>query len=332
MSRPARVGFVGNRYGSLSFAIYRGMRAAAAAVGTELVLIDSSSRRDASPFVRLRNRLVRTAKRILRNPNPTEVIDWYRRPEARTLPRRTPPGHDLNAPGFAETLADVGVGAILVAGCDQILRQPFLDAIPRVVNFHNSLLPSYRGVHAVQWAFLRRESVSGYTYHTIDSEQIDLGRVVIQESIPIEPDDTPALYSARLLRKAAEATRSVLDTLTAERWPPGGVALKGGSYFGRKAMAEARRFDPSLPVEESVHRDRVLGSLDLPVGARRFRISGLERGDESLADEPGRWRTSGTAIVIRCTDGAVRIRRIENLPAAWFAPLLPRVVPAAKVG
>src|SRR5436190_13597910 len=42
-----------------------------------------------------------------------------------------------------------------------------LLALPRrgAINFHDSLLPKYAGMHATSWALMRREQVHGVTWH-----------------------------------------------------------------------------------------------------------------------------------------------------------------------
>ena len=51
----------------------------------------------------------------------------------------------------------------------QIFRAPLLDACRRPINYHDGLLPNYRGVAATGWSIYRGESQSGFTFHRMAS-------------------------------------------------------------------------------------------------------------------------------------------------------------------
>lgn len=71
---------------------------------------------------------------------------------------------------------------------DKLLAKEFL-AGRRSYNFHPGLLPEYRGSGAYSWAIMNGEARTGVTLHEID-RSIDHGRVIHQESFPIEDRDT----------------------------------------------------------------------------------------------------------------------------------------------
>ena len=56
-------------------------------------------------------------------------------------------------------------------------------------NLHASLLPDYRGAAPINWAIINGESKKGVTTFFID-EKIDTGRIILQEEIPIENNET----------------------------------------------------------------------------------------------------------------------------------------------
>ena len=74
-----------------------------------------------------------------------------------------------------------------------------------IINYHNSLLPRHRGMHAEAWAIYDNDEETGITWHMVDSG-IDTGDVIIQRKIPIA--DT--MTSLSLL---AEQTKSALNAL-----------------------------------------------------------------------------------------------------------------------
>ncbi len=66
-----------------------------------------------------------------------------------------------------------------------------LLAIPKIgaVNFHNSLLPKYRGAYANAWAIEKGEKETGTTLHWM-TKNFDDGKIIAQKKVPIYPADT----------------------------------------------------------------------------------------------------------------------------------------------
>lgn len=67
-------------------------------------------------------------------------------------------------------------------------------AMPRfgTFNVHASLLPQYRGAAPINWAIINGETETGITTFLLD-QQIDTGRMILQERFPI-PDDANVEY------------------------------------------------------------------------------------------------------------------------------------------
>ena len=66
-----------------------------------------------------------------------------------------------------------------------------LLSIPKfgILNKHAGMLPKYRGVYPVFWAMLNNEEEIGVTVYFMN-EKLDDGDILIQEMIPITPEDT----------------------------------------------------------------------------------------------------------------------------------------------
>jgi len=83
-----------------------------------------------------------------------------------------------------------GVELVVMAGFMRILDKPIFDAFPeRVLNTHPSLLPEFRGAHAVKDALEAGATVTGCTIH-IAVPEVDAGPILAQESVPVEEGDT----------------------------------------------------------------------------------------------------------------------------------------------
>lgn len=70
-----------------------------------------------------------------------------------------------------------------------------------VINYHNSLLPDYRGRNANTWVIFNKESFTGITWHKVTSK-IDNGEIIAQEMIEIFPYDKAYELSNRQMQVA----------------------------------------------------------------------------------------------------------------------------------
>jgi len=104
----------------------------------------------------------------------------------------------MKDPAFLEALSAWKPDLIVVAAFGRILPKIILDLPPRnCVNVHASLLPKYRGAGPIQWAIINGERETGITTMLMD-EGMDTGAILLQERMPIAPDDTAGTLSAKL--------------------------------------------------------------------------------------------------------------------------------------
>ena len=83
------------------------------------------------------------------------------------------------------------VDMIVMAGWMKIVSKKFVDAFPgRIINLHPSLLPKYKGLHAIEQAIEAGEAQTGCTVHFVN-EHLDSGAIIKQQEVPILPGDTP---------------------------------------------------------------------------------------------------------------------------------------------
>lgn len=91
---------------------------------------------------------------------------------------------------------------IVLAGFMRILTATFLQHWPdRVINTHPSILPAFRGAHAVREAIEWGVRITGCTVHLVD-EQVDHGPIIAQRAVEVGPDDDEAALHERI--KAVE--------------------------------------------------------------------------------------------------------------------------------
>lgn len=70
-------------------------------------------------------------------------------------------------------------------------------------NLHAALLPQYRGAAPINWAIINGDTETGITTFFLD-EQIDTGRIILQERTPIAPDDCAEDVHDKLMMQGAE--------------------------------------------------------------------------------------------------------------------------------
>lgn len=71
------------------------------------------------------------------------------------------------------------------------------------INVHASLLPKYRGAAPINWCIINGERETGITTFKLKHE-IDTGNILLQESIPVGPDETAGELHDRLKHLGAE--------------------------------------------------------------------------------------------------------------------------------
>ncbi len=91
------------------------------------------------------------------------------------------------------------VDLIVLAGYMRVIKDP--DAFPApIINVHPSLLPKYKGLHAVEQAIDSGDTVTGCTVHYVN-EELDGGEIILQGEVPILPDDDIVSLTKAIQRK-----------------------------------------------------------------------------------------------------------------------------------
>jgi phosphoribosylglycinamide formyltransferase-1 len=99
-------------------------------------------------------------------------------------------------------LSECGAELVVIAGFGTVLDAAFFEAFPdRVLNTHPSLLPSFKGWHAVDEALAAGVKLTGCTVH-IATADVDAGPILAQEAVPVLPGDDRAALHERI--KAVE--------------------------------------------------------------------------------------------------------------------------------
>ena len=79
------------------------------------------------------------------------------------------------------------VDLIVLAGYMRVIKNPSAFPAP-MINVHPSMLPKYKGLHAVEQAMEAGEEYTGCTVHYVN-EELDGGEIILQKQVPILADD-----------------------------------------------------------------------------------------------------------------------------------------------
>ncbi len=133
--------------------------------------------------------------------------------------------------------ADIGVMAYVL----QFVPQSLVN-IPKhgTIQYHPSLLPSYRGPSSINWPIARGETRTGLTiFRPMDG--LDEGPIILQKSCPIGPDDTLGdVYFKQLFPQGVAALLEAADLVVAGRHREQPQDESHASYEGWFQAEESR--------------------------------------------------------------------------------------------
>lgn len=102
---------------------------------------------------------------------------------------------------------------ILSMGWRRLLPSSIIN-IPKhgTINFHDSLIPKYKGFAPINWSIINNETETGLTAHYID-ETADTGDIIYQEITSIEPDETAFDVYQKLLKFTRPMLKKILHDI-----------------------------------------------------------------------------------------------------------------------
>ena len=102
---------------------------------------------------------------------------------------------------------------IVVAAYGKILPKDIID-FPKhgSINVHASLLPKYRGAAPIQRGILNGEKETGITIQKV-FEALDTGDIILQEKVPLEPDDNAHSLTIKLFVIGSELLVEAVDLI-----------------------------------------------------------------------------------------------------------------------
>lgn len=81
-------------------------------------------------------------------------------------------------------------------------------------NLHAALLPQYRGAAPINWAVINGDKETGVTTFFLDHD-IDTGRIILQEHIPILPEDNAGTIHDRMMEVGSDLVVRTVEEIIA---------------------------------------------------------------------------------------------------------------------
>jgi methionyl-tRNA formyltransferase len=202
-------------------------------------------------------------------------------------------------------------------GFPWILPAELID-LPRLgtINFHDSLLPKYRGVNAEGWQFRNGETRGGMTLHWMTPE-LDRGNILSQVSGPILDGDDHQSIVPRFVERLPELFQRAFERVAAG--DPGDPQDEAQATYATPFEPEWREIDWNRPARLIHNQVRSwIGVRDFPRGAygtidgRRVLVlkTRLVEPVDDLAtggDAPGTMLSDDDGFLIQCGEGRLRI-------------------------
>jgi len=95
-------------------------------------------------------------------------------------------------------LEDLSVELVVMAGWMRIVGEEIINRFKnRLINIHPSLLPSFKGIDAIQQAMDKRVTITGCTVHYVQKE-VDSGSIIIQAAVPLKEKDSIETLKKRI--------------------------------------------------------------------------------------------------------------------------------------
>lgn len=216
---------------------------------------------------------------------------------------------------FAQEHANEEYDLFALASYGKILPQQILD-MPKLgaLNVHPSLLPKYRGATPIQTALREGEDETGVSIMLMDAG-MDTGDIVLQEHMPIDPDERYGELHDRLARFGAQALSHAIDLARSGHIPH--LPQSGKPSVTRPISKDDLAINWWWPSTQIVNTVRALG----PAPAARATIAGVpvkilraRIGAPTIAQvAPGEIiGSAGDAVTIRSGDGTVDV--LELVP------------------
>jgi methionyl-tRNA formyltransferase len=207
------------------------------------------------------------------------------------------------------------VGVVIDYGI--IIAQDVIDYFPKgIVNSHFSLLPQWRGADPITFSILSGQQETGVSLMLITAG-LDEGPLLGQSELTIEPTDTAATLTEKLITLSDAMLRLILPMWVQNQTAPGdqlevSILTDNTPTYSRKLTKEDGRIDWTKPAEQIEREIRAYSTWpksytkfnDLDVVITAAHIS-EQKGDA------GTLTLQNKELIMYCGEGALVIDKLK---------------------
>ncbi|MBD3272533.1 MAG: hypothetical protein GF384_08380 [Elusimicrobia bacterium] len=303
-----KIGFIGERHNIISMTLFR-QSLMCPSVAVEWFI-------DSTLAPQVYKKKYRTIKKRL---SPTVFFhtiknDCKRLCKNHGIPYYVPINCSINTGLPSSMYSNPSVDYVLIAGCDQLLDEQALTlARNKIINYHYSILPDYRGKFSLFWQWYNDEPRIGFSFHEVDLS-IDAGQIIYQDTIDHIPGESYAAIRKKIFDASGAAVCKLFE------------CLKTGKHMTVDKPVQSRLFtiqqyyslltaDPSKSMNDICEVFSKIGYFLLPNGLPIKKI--LHHGSQKIISPRLSWR----GIVIPLRDGYIIGSTSRRIPF-WMIRLL----------
>jgi len=223
----------------------------------------------------------------------------------------------MKAAEFLETLRALNADLQIVVAFRMMPEVVWNMPPMGTINVHGSLLPQYRGAAPINWAIINSEPVTGVTTFKLKHE-IDTGDILLQDTVPILPNDTAGTMHDKLMLAGAALLVTTVKGLAAgslQEIPQNNVA-EGQLKHAPKIFKEDTVINWNKPV--GVIYNFIRGLSPYPaacthLGERSIKIYTAEYKTGATNVAPGTFDTDhSTYLRFAGTDGWLYVTELQQ--------------------
>ena len=184
------------------------------------------------------------------------------------------------------------------------------------INLHGSLLPQYRGAAPINWALMNGEKETGVTTFKLQ-HAIDTGNILLQETIPLQPDTTAGELHDVMKEVGALLLVKTIDGLIAGtiQDKPQKTEQPDGLKSAAKIHASDCKIDFNRSAAEVHNQVRALSPVPgafTHLNGKTFKIFKIQMDSSSPAHAPGSLFTDGKSFLkFACSDGYISCEEVQ---------------------
>jgi len=200
--------------------------------------------------------------------------------------------------------------AMVVAAYGLILPADVLS-IPRLgcINIHASLLPRWRGAAPIQRAILAGDVATGITIMQMDAG-LDTGPILLQQALPIAPDDTAATLHDKLAQLGAELVVRVFHDRPRPVPQDNATATYAAKIDKREAHIDWTH--PAAAIERQVRAFNPVPGASTTMSGQPLKIWAAKAETGARGESGTVIAVSPNGIVVCCGEGLLRIVELQR--------------------